>query len=102
MRLGFFCSVRNGELREIDASGGGESAAKCLNRAAAPVFPPASYWILPDGCPHEPDLWKEKTGDPNFRTAEETFPAHSARVFTQARTLLGISFCVIIIYFQLL
>jgi hypothetical protein len=29
--------------------------------------------ILPDGYPYEPNLWKTKTGDLNFRAAGQTF-----------------------------
>jgi hypothetical protein len=35
--------------------------------------------ILPDGCPYEPNLWKTKTGDLNFRTAGQTFSPPIAR-----------------------
>jgi hypothetical protein len=54
-------------------------------------FSLAGSLIFPDRCPHEPNLWKAKTGDPNFRTADKTFFAHSAGVFTQARDWFGIS-----------
>jgi hypothetical protein len=42
-------------------------------RAATPFFPFVGYLILPDHCLHRLNLWKEKTGDPNFRTAGQTF-----------------------------
>jgi hypothetical protein len=81
--------VEPGELRQTDGGGGGESAAKRLNRAAAPVFLPPAPLILPDGCPRGPNLRKAKTGDPNFRTADKSLSTHSAGVFTRPRDLLG-------------
>jgi hypothetical protein len=66
-------SVEPGELREIDASGGGKSPAKSLNRGGGPFFPFVGEVIVPGGYPYEPNLWKTKTGDPNFRTAGQTF-----------------------------
>jgi hypothetical protein len=62
-----------GELRETDGSGGGKSAAKSLNRGGRPLFSFVGGVILPDGYPYEPNLWKTKTGDLNFRTAGQTF-----------------------------
>ena len=45
---------------------------------------------LPAGFPASgPNLWKLKTGDPNFWTAGKSFPAHSAGVFTRPRDWLG-------------
>jgi hypothetical protein len=35
------------------------------------------------------NLWKTKTGDPNFWSAGHSFFAHSARLFTQPRVGLG-------------
>jgi len=62
-----------GELQEIDASGGGKSPAKRLKSGRPALFPFVGEVILPDGYPYEPNLWKTKTGDPNFRTAGQTF-----------------------------
>jgi hypothetical protein len=73
-----------GQLREIDvhpsqncfggqASGGGKSPAKSLNRGGRPFFPFVGEVIVPGGYPYEPNLWKTKTGDLNFRTAGQTF-----------------------------
>jgi hypothetical protein len=36
-------------------------------------FPFVGDVILPDGCPDEPNFWKTKTGDLNFRAADQTF-----------------------------
>jgi hypothetical protein len=77
-------SVEPGELREIDvhpsqncfggqASGGGKSPAKSLNRGGRPFFSFVGDVILPDGYLYEPNLWKTKTGDLNFRTTGQTF-----------------------------
>ena len=77
--------VEPGELREIDGGGGSESAAKGLNRGGPALFTFVAPIILGDGYPHGPNLWKAKTGDPNFRTAGESFFAHSARLFTRPR-----------------
>jgi hypothetical protein len=66
-------SVEPGELREIDGSGGGKSPAKSLNPGGRPFFSFVGDVILPDGYPYEPNLWKTKTGDPNFRAAGQTF-----------------------------
>ena len=77
-------SVEPGELREIDvhpsqncfggqASGGGKSPAKSLNRGGTPFFPFVGEVIVPGGYLHEPNLWKIKTGDLNFRAAGQTF-----------------------------
>ena len=66
-------SLKSGELREIDGGGGSKSPAKSLNRGGGPFFPFVGEVILPDGYPYEPNLWKTKTGDLNFRTAGQTF-----------------------------
>ena len=73
-------SLKSGKLRETDGSGGDESSAKRLNRGGRPFFSFVSYVILPDGNPDEPNLWKTKTGDPNFRTAGQTFSPPATRV----------------------
>ena len=65
-------SLKSGELRETDG-GGGESAAKRLKRGGGALFSFVGDVILPDGYPYELNLWKTKTGDPNFRTAGQTF-----------------------------
>jgi hypothetical protein len=44
-----------------------------LNWGGRPFFSFVGEVILPDGYPDEPNLWKTKTGDPNFRTAGQTF-----------------------------
>ena len=49
-----------GKLRETDASGGDESAAKRLNRGGGPFFPFVGDAILPDGYLYELNLWKTK------------------------------------------
>ena len=67
-------SVEPGELREIDGGGGSKSTAKRLNRGGRPFFSFVGEGILRDHYPHEPNLWKTKTGDPNFRITGETFP----------------------------
>ena len=72
-------SLKFGELRETDASGGGESAAKRLKRGGRPFFPFVGEVILPDGYPYEPNLWKTKTGDLNFWTAGQTFSLLTTR-----------------------
>ena len=83
-------SLKSGELREIDvhpsqncfggqASGGGKSPAKSLNRGGTPFFPFVGEVILPDGYPYELNLWKAKTGDPNFRTTGQTFSPPATR-----------------------
>ena len=81
--------VEPGELREIDAISRSKSAAKGLNRGGPALFTFVAPINLGDGYPHGPNLWKAKTGDPNFRTAGESFFAHSARLFTRPRDLLG-------------
>jgi hypothetical protein len=68
-----------GELREIDGGGGSKSAAKRLNRGGRPLFSYVGEVILPDGYPDEPNLWKTKTGDLNFRTAGQTFSPPTTR-----------------------
>ena len=77
-----------GELRETDASGGGKNAAKRLKGAAAPFFPFVDLLSSPSAVRTGPGSGNEKTGDPNFRTASQSFFAHSARLFTRPRDLL--------------
>jgi hypothetical protein len=72
-------SAEPGKLREIDASGGAESSAKSLKRGGRPFFSFVGDVILPDGYPYEPNLWKTKTGDLNFRTAGQTFSLLTTR-----------------------
>jgi hypothetical protein len=68
-----------GKFRETDASGGGKSPAKRLNRGGRPFFSFVGEGILPDGYLYELNLWKTKTGDPNFWTAGQTFSPLTAR-----------------------
>ena len=72
-------SVEPGELREIDGSGGGESSAKRLKPGRQALFSFVGDVILPGGYRHEPNLWKTKTGDLNFRTAGQTFSPPTTR-----------------------
>jgi hypothetical protein len=58
------------------------SASPDAARSSAPESSPREakpFTRLPDRYPHEPNLWKTKTGDPNFRTAGETFSPPSTR-----------------------
>ena len=71
--------VEPGELREIDASSGSKSSAKRLKRGGRPFFSFVGDVILPDCYPDEPNLWKTKTGDLNFRTAGQTFSPPATR-----------------------
>jgi hypothetical protein len=82
--------VEPGELREIDASGGGESAAKRLKRGGRPFFPFVGEVILPGGYPYESNLWKTKTGDLNFRTAGQTIPLLTTRTVLEFSHSLAI------------
>jgi hypothetical protein len=72
-------SAEPGELREIDASSGSKSSAKRLKRGGRPFFSFVGDVILPDCYPDEPNLWKTKTGDLNFRTAGQTFSPPTTR-----------------------
>lgn len=56
-----------------------------LTCAAAPVFSDSSSIASVN----QPELWKPKTGDSNSWTADKSFSAHSAKLFTQPRDLLG-------------
>ena len=58
--------------------------------------------MLPNRSLHKPNNSKAKAGNPNFWTAGKSFSIQFARLFTQPRDLLGISFRIIIVYFQLL
>src|ERR1700690_2750283 len=83
-----------GKLREIDDRSGCESPATGLNRAATPIFSSAQPIILPGGYPNRSRLCKAKTGGPYFRSAGKSFPAHSSRLFTRPRAVLGACFII--------
>ena len=82
-------AAQAGELREINGRSGGENAAKGLKGRGVPFFPFVGTLIRLSCCPYQFHPWKLKTGDPNFRTAGKSFIAHSARLFTRPRAVLG-------------
>jgi hypothetical protein len=67
----------------------GSKSRKGLEGARSAVFPFVGTLIRLSRCPYQFHPWKLKTGDPNFRTAGKSFIAHSARLFTRPRAVLG-------------
>ena len=67
------------QCRDCKALRASVTAAE-LASASLPVFStsPSTASV------NEPDIWKAKTGDPNFRTAGKLCSAHSAQLFTHS------------------
>jgi len=65
--------LKSGELREINASGGGKNAAKGLKRGGRPLFSFRRPIILPIGCPNRTGFWKRKNRRPKLLDRRKIF-----------------------------